>query len=63
MSRARSKEPNLGISKVAFGIENRFRRPDIKYKKGADTGADKEPVDDNSPFPFVFNDPTKIIII
>jgi hypothetical protein len=53
MTRSCSKVPNLGISEVAFGIENRFRRPDIKYRKRADAGTDEESVDDDCPFPFV----------
>jgi hypothetical protein len=59
MARSRSKEPNLAISEVAFAIKNRFRRPDIKYRKQADTDADEESVDDDCPFPFVLMTPQK----
>jgi hypothetical protein len=59
MTRSRSNEPNLGISGVGFGIENRFRRPDIKYRKQADTGADEKSVDDDCPFPLVLMTPQK----
>jgi len=53
MTSSRSKVPNHGISGVAIGIENRFPRPDIKYRKQADTGADEESADDDTPFPFI----------
>jgi len=43
-----SNNPNLRVGGITFGIENRFRRPDIKYRKQADTSADKVSVDINA---------------